>query len=73
MGVRFDKIDALIIVYDGTGLLISEKWDVIYNKISYLITTYVIPHNYTRNKVDSYDFLHQENVLSEQWNLSLFK
>ena len=40
MDVRFDKIDGFNIVYDGTRHLVSfgaEKYDLIYNRIRYLI------------------------------------
>ena len=38
MGIRFDKVDAFIRVYDGTKYLVlfrSEKNDFIYNRIRY--------------------------------------
>ena len=41
MHIRFDKIDGLIRIYDGTNYLVllgPEKYDAIYNKIRYLIT-----------------------------------
>ena len=40
-------------------LLSPEKYDAIYNRIRYLTSdiTYVISHNYSRIKIDSYDFL----------------
>ena len=41
MHIRFDKIDGLIRIYDGTTYLVllgPEKYDAIYNKIRYLIT-----------------------------------
>ena len=40
MRIRFDKIDGFIIVYDGTRHLVlfrPEKYDAIYNRITYLI------------------------------------
>ena len=63
--IRFDKVNGFIRVYDGTTYLTlfdSEKIDVIYNSIRYLIElnsgmTYVISHNYAKVKVYSYDFL----------------
>ena len=53
MRIRFDKIDALIRVYDGTKYLVlfgSEKYDFIYNRTRYLIgvkscITYVVSQN----------------------------
>ena len=41
LGIRFDKIDGLIKVYDGTRYLVlflPEKYDAIYNRIRYLIS-----------------------------------
>ena len=59
--IRFNKIDWFIRVYDGTRYLAlfgSGKYDLIYNRIRYLIgiksgITYVISHNYARIKVYS--------------------
>ena len=63
--IRFNKIDGFIRVYDGTRYLVlfgPEKYDVIYNRIRYMISqksgiTYVISHNYGGIKVDTYDSL----------------
>ena len=52
-GIRFNKTDEFIGVYDGTRYLVlcgSEKCDSIYNRIRYLISvesgiTYIISHN----------------------------
>ena len=46
-------------------LLSPEKYDAIYNRIRYLTSqksdiTYVISHNYSRIKIDSYDSLRLE-------------
>ena len=62
---RFDRVDAFIRVYDGTRYLVlfgPEKCDAFYNRIIHLISQksgiiYVIYHNYTRIKIDSYDSL----------------
>ena len=70
--IIFDKIDGFIRVYDGTRSLVlfgSEKCDYIYNRIRYLISvkggiTYVISHNYTKIKVDSYDSLPLEKTVT---------
>ena len=64
------KIDGLIRVYDETRYLVlfgSEKYDLICNRIRYLIgvksgITYVISHNYAKIKVDSYDTLPLEKT-----------
>ena len=61
--IRVNKIDVFIRVYDGTRYLVlleGEKYDLIYNRIKYLIgvksgITYVISHNYAKIKVDSCD------------------
>ena len=59
--IRFDKIDGFIRVYDGTRHLVlfrSERHDFIYKSARNLIevsgTTYVIPLNYAKIKVDSH-------------------
>ena len=67
--IRFDKANGFIKVCDGTRHLFGpEKYDSIYNKIRYLISqkssiTYVISHNYTQVKVDSYGPLLLEKTL----------
>ena len=77
--VRVNKIDGFIRVYDGTIYLVlfeSEKYDFIYNKISYLISvkssiTYFISHNFDAEIiVDSYDSLPLEknNDFSQCYN-----
>ena len=61
--IRFDKIDGFIRIYDATRYLISlgpEKFDVSYNRLSYLISlksgiTCIFSHYYRKIKVDSYD------------------
>ena len=63
--IRSDKIDGFIRGCDRTRYLVlfgSEKYDSIYNRITYLISvkssiTYTISHNYPKIKVDSYDSL----------------
>ena len=72
MRIRFDKIDGFIRVYDGTKYLVlfgPEKYDAIYNRIRYLISqrsgiTYVVSHNYVILKVDLYDSLPPEKILT---------
>ena len=61
--IRFDQIDGFIRIYDATRYLISlgpEKFDVSYNRLSYLISlksgiTCIFSHYYRKIKVDSYD------------------
>ena len=71
--IRFDKIDGFLRIYDGTRYLIlfgSEKYDAIYNRFRYLISlksiiTYVFfSHYYAKIKVDSYDSLPIEKILT---------
>ena len=67
---RFDKIDWFIRVYDETrylALFESQNYDFIYNRIKYLINaersiTFVISHNYSKIKADSYDSLPLEKA-----------
>ena len=57
------RIAFLVRVYDETRYLVlfgSEKYDLIYNRIRYLVgvksgITYVISHNYAKIKVGSCD------------------
>ena len=70
--IKIDKVDRFIIVFDETRNLVlfrSEKYDLIYNRIRYLIgvkggITYAISHNYSKIKVDSYDSLPLEKTLA---------
>ena len=63
--ITFGKMDGFIIVYNGTRYLVlfeSEIQDSNYSKTRYLISiklgiTYIISHNYTKVKVDSYKSL----------------
>ena len=68
----YDKIYGFIRLYDGTRYLIlfgSESYDSIYNKIRYLIGVksgikYIIFYNYAKIKVDSYESLHLEKIIT---------
>ena len=45
--IRFDKIDGFITAYDGTRYLVlcgTEKYDVVYNRIRYLISQKMVLH-----------------------------
>ena len=72
MRIRFDKIDGFIKIYHGTRyvvLLGPEKYDAIYNRIRYPISlksgiTYLFPHYYVEIKVDSYDSLPIEKIVT---------
>ena len=69
--IRFDKINGFIRIYDGTRyqvLFRSEKYDVIYNRIRYLVSlegsiTNVFSQYYAKIKVDYYDSLPVEKKL----------
>ena len=85
LGLRFNKIDGSIRVYDGTKYLVlfaSEKYYYIYNRIRYLISMKSgnrdrISHNYAKIKVDSYDSLPLEktmtfhNVINEEFLIKI--
>ena len=70
--IRFHKIDGFIKVYDGTRYLVflgSGKYNSIHNRVRYIISaksgiSYIISHNYTKAKVDSYDFLPLEKAIT---------
>ena len=69
--IRFDKADGLIRVFDGIRYLVlfgGEKYDLIYNRVRYIIIsigiTYVFFQNYTKFKVDSYDPFLLEKTLN---------
>ena len=72
MRMRFDKAHGFVRVYDGTIYLVLlgvEKYDVIDNRIRYLISqkdgiTYVFSQYYAKIKVDSYDSLPLEKTLT---------
>ena len=70
--IRFDKVDGFTRVYDGSIYLVffsSEKYESIPNRIRYLIsqkrgTTYTISDNYANIKLESYNFLSLEKILT---------
>ena len=70
--IRFDKIDGFIRIYDGTRYLTlfsSEIYIAINDRIRYLISlksgiTYIFPHYFPKVKVDSYDSLLIEKILT---------
>ena len=72
--IRFDEIGGLITGYDRSRYLVlfgAENYDAIYNKIRYLVSlkngiTYVFPYYYAKLKVDSFDSLTREKVLTLQ-------
>ena len=70
--IRFDEIDGFIKIYDGTRYLTlfgSKKYEAIYNRIRYLISlksgiTYIFSRYFAKIKVDSYDSLPIEKILT---------
>ena len=70
--IRFNEIDGLVRIYDGTRdltLFGSEKYEAIYNRIRYLISlkngiTYIFSHYFAEIKADSYDSLPTEKIFT---------
>ena len=68
--IRFDKIDGFIKVYDVTRYLVlfgPKRYDASYNKIRNLISkkggiTYSAGHNFSRIRIDSYNFSPSEKA-----------
>ena len=69
---RFAKIDGIIKIYDGTRYLTlfgTKKHDAVYDKTRYLLSkksviTYIFSHYFAKIKVDSYDSLPIEKMLT---------
>ena len=69
--IRFEK-DGIIRIYNRTRYLAlfgSEKYGAIYDRIRYLISLkigiiYIFSHYFAKNKVDSYDSLPIEKILT---------
>ena len=72
IGIRLDKIEGIIEVYDSTRYFVlfgPEKYDAIYKKIKWLISvtifiTDVSSHNYAKMKIGFYDSLPIEKTLT---------
>ena len=70
--IRFDKIDRIIRIYDGTRYLTlfgTKKYDAIYDRFRYLISlkssiTYISSHYIAKIKVDCYEYLPIEKALT---------
>ena len=68
--IKFDKVDGFIRVGNRCLVLFGpENYDVIYNRITYLIShksdiTYVSSHSYVRITINSYDYLPLEKTLT---------
>ena len=81
LSIKFDKIDGFIRIYDRTRyltLLGFEKYDVIYDKVGYLISlksgmTYIFSHYFAELKVDSYDYLPKQIILTLHHVITLIR
>ena len=68
--IRFDKIDGFVRIYDGTRYLTlfgSEKYDAIYDRTLISLkssVTYIFSRYFAKTKVDSYDSLPIEKLLT---------
>ena len=70
--IRFDKIDRIIRIYDGTRYLTlfgTKRFDAIYDRINYFISlkssvTYIFSYYFTKIEVDYYDSLPTEKTLT---------
>ena len=70
MHIRFDKIDGMIRIYEGTRdltLFSTKKNDAVYDRIRYLISLessikYIFSLYFAKTKVDSYDSLAIEKI-----------
>ena len=65
--IWFGKIDQIIKIYDGTRSLVlfrPESYDAIYNRIRKNGITDIINHNFARIRIDSYNSLPVEKILS---------
>ena len=75
------KIDAFIRIYDGTRYLTlfgPKEYDAIYDRIRYVINlksgiTYICSHYFTKIKVDFYDSLPLEKLLTLHNVITLIK
>ena len=72
MHIWFEKIDGFIKIHNGIRCLVlfaSEKYNAIYNRIRYLVSkksgiTDSINNNFARIRIDSYNSLPIEKVLT---------
>ena len=70
--IRFNKIYGFIRIYDRARYLTlfdSEKYDAIYDRIRYFVSlkngiTYIFSHYFAKTKVDCYDSLPIEKILT---------
>ena len=79
--IRFNQVDGFVRVYSGSRYLVLfklEKYDAIYDRIKYLISiksgiTHVFSHYYPKIKIDSYDSLPLEKILTLHNAIMLIK
>ena len=70
--IRFNKINGFIKIFDGTKYLVlisPERYVAIYDRTRYLISekngiTYNISHNFTKIRIDWYNYLPTEKTLT---------
>ena len=70
--IWFEKIDGFVKIYDRIrylALFASERYNVIYNRIKQLISekkgiTDSVNHNFARIRIDSYNYLPTEKILT---------
>ena len=70
--IRFDKINWFVKIYDGIRYLLLynyERYNAIYDRIKYLVSeksgiTDSINHNFGRTRIDSYNSLPIEKILT---------
>ena len=81
LSIKFNKIDGFIRIYDRPRYLTLfgfEKYDVIYDKIRYLISlksgmTYIFSHYFAKLNFDSYDYLPKQIKLTLHHVITLIK
>ena len=81
LSIRFNKEDGFIRVYDETRYVVlfgPEKYDAIYSRIRYLVSlksgiTNFTSHKYVRIKIDSYNVLPLEEILTDHNVITVIK
>ena len=81
LSIRFNKEDGFIRVYDETRYVVlfgPEKYDAIYSRIRYLVSlksgiTNFTSHKYLRIKIDSYNVLPLEEILTDHNVITVIK
>ena len=81
LSIRFNKEDGFIRVYNETRYVVlfgPEKYDAIYSRIRYLVSlksgiTNFTSHKYLRIKIDSYNVLPLEEILTDHNVITVIK